>query len=114
MIAVIFEVEPKADKYEEYLSIAAELKPLLQTIDGFISIERFKSMSDEGKILSLSFWRDEEAVKQWRNLETHRAAQAKGRGSIFDDYRIRIANVERDYTLKNRNQTPTDSTAFHN
>lgn len=114
MIAVIFEVEPKADKHEEYLSIAAELKPLLQTIDGFISIERFKSMRDEGKILSLSFWRDEEAVKQWRNLETHRAAQAKGRESIFADYRIRIANVERDYTLKNRDQTPIDSTAFHN
>lgn len=114
MIAVIFEVQPKADKYDEYLEIAAELKPLLQTIDGFISIERFKSMAVEGKVLSLSFWRDEGAVKQWRNLETHRAAQAKGRKNIFDDYRIRIAEVARDYTMDKRAETPQDSKVAHN
>lgn len=113
MIAVIFEVQPKADKYDEYLAIAAALKPLLQTIDGFISIERFQSLNNESKILSLSFWRDEEAVKQWRNLEAHRAAQAKGRANVFDDYRIRIAEVSRDYTMSARAQTPQDSTIFH-
>ncbi|PCI86358.1 MAG: antibiotic biosynthesis monooxygenase [Hyphomicrobiales bacterium] len=93
--------------------IATELKPLLQTIDGFISIERFASMAVEGKILSLSFWRDEQAVKQWRNLEAHRAAQTKGRGKIFDDYRIRIAEVARDYAMNERDEAPKDSTDWH-
>lgn len=113
MIAVIFEVQPKTNKYDEYLSIAAALKPLLQNIDGFISIERFQSINDKSKILSLSFWRDEAAVKQWRNLEAHRTAQTKGRNEIFTNYRIRIAEVSRDYTLENRTQTPKDSTDWH-
>lgn len=113
MIAVIFEAKPKDNKYDEYLQIAAELKPLLSKIDGFISIERFASMAEQGKVLSLSFWRDEAAIKQWRNLETHRVAQAKGRITIFEHYRIRIANVERDYSLIKRDQAPTDSQQIH-
>lgn len=113
MIAVIFEVKPKPEQYDEYLKIAAALKPLLEDIDGFISIERFNSMAEDGKILSLSFWRDEQAIKQWRNLEQHRHAQAKGRHRIFDNYRIRIADVSRDYTIDNRQQTPSDSGVYH-
>lgn len=114
MTAVIFEVNLKPEQYDEYLKIAAQLKPLLLNIDGFISIERFTSMTEDNKILSLSFWRDEQAVKQWRNVEQHRRAQNKGRNSIFDGYRIRIADVERDYTLNDRHQTPDDSTDYHN
>ncbi len=113
MIAVIFEVKPKNNKMDEYLALAAELKQHLKTIDGFISIERFSSLSEEGKLLSLSFWRDEEAVKQWRNLEEHRAMQIKGRESIFDYYRLRVASVERDYTLQEREQAPIDSQKYH-
>src|SRR4051812_39448520 len=102
MIAVIFVVKPNAEKKQEYLDIAAELRPLLEGVDGFISIERFQSLSDEGKILSLSFWRDEEAVRQWRELEQHREAQKEGRERIFMDYRLRIAEVIRDYGMFDR------------
>src|SRR5690242_15669370 len=97
MIAVIFEVNPKKGRKEDYLNIAAELKSLLEEIDGFISIERFQSLAEEGKILSLSFWRDEEAVSRWRQLDAHRQAQKTGRTEIFADYRLRIAEVKRDY-----------------
>ena len=113
MIAVIFEVLPHAAHQQDYLDIAAELKPLLMTMDGFISIERFQSLSDPNKLLSLSFWRDELAVGQWRNTELHRAAQSKGRAGIFSDYRIRIANVVRDYSLHEREQAPLDSRQHH-
>src|SRR5215470_1145642 len=109
MIAVIFEAKPGAAERDEYLAIAAELRPLLDGIDGFISIERFESLSEPGKLLSLSFWRDEEAVKRWRALEQHRAAQAKGRGYIFDNYRLRMAEVNRDYGKDERAQAPEDS-----
>lgn len=102
MIAVIFEVEPHADTRDEYFRIAAELRPLLDEINGFISIERFESLSQPGKVLSLSFWRDEEAVAQWRAAEAHRAAQAEGRTRIFRDYRLRVAHVLRDYGMKGR------------
>jgi heme-degrading monooxygenase HmoA len=112
-IAVIFEVIPNEGKKQEYLDIAAELKPELVKIDGFVSIERFQSLTDPGKILSLSFWRDEEAIRQWRNLEVHRAAQAKGREYIFKDYHLRIADVVRDYGLFDRNETPVDSKEYH-
>ena len=114
MIAVIFEVEP-ADTAarESYLAIAARLRPLLDGIDGFISIERFQSLTEPGKILSLSFWRDEKAIAQWRNLEQHRAAQATGRDGIFRDYRLRIADVVRDYGLNDRAQAPADSRTAH-
>jgi heme-degrading monooxygenase HmoA len=97
MIAVIFEVRPKPGRTVDYLGIASALRPLLDRIDGFISIERFQSLSESGKILSLSFFRDEEAVAAWRNLEAHRRAQSKGRAEIFEDYRVRVAAVVRDY-----------------
>jgi len=113
MIAVIFEVCPHEQQRQEYFDIAAELRPLLEEIDGFISIERFESLTEPGKLLSLSFWRDEAAIAQWRNLETHRRAQAKGRDSIFSDYRLRIAKVERDYGLSEREEAPEDSLRAH-
>jgi heme-degrading monooxygenase HmoA len=106
MYAVIFEVEPEADSVEDYLDIAARLRPELEKIDGFISIERFKSLSQEGKILSLSFWRDEEAIARWRRHEQHHAAQRAGRDRIFRDYRIRVAAVVRDYGMHEREQAP--------
>ncbi len=111
MIAVIFEVFPVEDKIEEYLEIATSLKPQLEKIDGFISIERFSSLVEEGKILSLSFWRDEEAIATWRNLESHRTAQEKGRNGVFNNYRLRVANICRDYGMKERDQAPSDSKA---
>ncbi len=109
MIAVIFEVEPDPDCKQQYLDIAATLRPELLKIDGFISIERFQSLSDPNKLLSLSFFRDEDAVAEWRNLEAHRSAQSKGRTSLFQDYRIRIASVVRDYTKDSRDEVPHDS-----
>ncbi|UVK42735.1 antibiotic biosynthesis monooxygenase [Mesorhizobium sp. AR07] len=109
MIAVIFEVEPAAGRRDAYLGIAADLRPLLDGIDGFVSIERFQSLGDPNRILSLSFWRDEEAVKAWRNTEEHRQAQKAGRGGIFAGYRLRIAHVVRDYGLTERTEAPADS-----
>jgi heme-degrading monooxygenase HmoA len=111
MIAVIFEATPGAAERDEYLAIAAELRPLLDGIDGFISIERFESIYEPGKLLSLSFWRDEAAVARWRTMDQHRAAQAKGRARIFDAYRLRIAAVIRDYSNEDRAQAPADSRA---
>ncbi len=113
MIAVIFEVEPQAGKEDDYLGIAGELRPLVDEIDGFISIERFESLTQPGKILSLSFWRDEEAITEWRNIAEHREAQRKGRESIFSDYRLRIAAVSRDYGMHQRGDTPQDSRRVH-
>ena len=113
MIAVIFEVYPAADKVEEYLEIAAGLKSELENIDGFISIERFSSLVEEGKVLSLSFWRDEESIEAWRNLEPHRWAQKQGRGGVFENYRLRVANVSRDYGMSDRDQAPADSREVH-
>jgi heme-degrading monooxygenase HmoA len=113
MIAVIFEVRPKPDRRQEYLDIAAALRPQLEQIDGFISIERFESLSEPGKILSLSFFRDEVAISAWRNLDAHRRAQAKGRAEVFADYRLRIAGVVRDYGLHDRAQAPQDSRSAH-
>ena len=113
MIAVIFEVEPAPGRRDAYLGIAADLKPLLEGIDGFISVERFQSLVDPNKVLSLSFWRDEEAVKAWRNTQEHRQAQAAGRGGIFAGYRLRIAHVVRDYGMTERAEAPADSKAVH-
>lgn len=113
MIAVIFEVFPAEGKVEEYLDIATNLKPQLENIDGFISIERFSSLVEEGKVLSLSFWRDEKAIEEWRNIEAHRVAQEKGRKGVFSNYRLRVATVSRDYGMTNREQAPTDSKAVH-
>src|SRR5207253_6142381 len=113
MIAVIFEIWPKPGQKQRYLDLAAELRPLLETIDGFISIERFESLYEPGKMLSLSFFRDEAAVSAWRNLEPHRRVQALGRAEIFSDYRLRIAGVIRDYGMSDRAQAPADSRSKH-
>lgn len=113
MIAVIFEVCPHVKSKQQYLDIAATLGSMLKEMDGFISIERFQSLSNPEKILSLSFWRDEEAVAGWRNTEAHRGAQAKGRTEIFKDYRLRIGAVTRDYGLIEREEAPHDSKAIH-
>lgn len=113
MIAVIFEVEPRAGSRDAYLDAAARLKPLLESIDGFISVERFESLTNPGKILSLSIWRDEEAVAAWRNVEEHRRVQMAGRQTIFAGYRLRVAAVIRDYGMNDRAQAPADSRAAH-
>jgi len=113
MIAVLFEVQPRAGKKGAYLDAAAALRPLLAQIDGFISIERFESLTNAGKILSLSFWRDEEAVQTWRNLEAHRRIQGAGRKTMFSDYRLRVARVVRDYGMNDRAEAPEDSRAVH-
>jgi heme-degrading monooxygenase HmoA len=113
VIAVIFEVVPAPGRRQEYLDLAAALKPELERIDGFISVERFASLTDESKLLSLSFWRDEDAVKRWRNLESHRAAQARGRGGAFAQYRLCVAGVIRDYGMSERKEAPQDSRKAH-
>jgi len=106
MIAVIFEVEPKPGCAPEYFGIAAELRPMLEHIEGFISIERFESVTQPGRFLSLSFWRDERAIREWRSQESHRAAQLRGRARLFRDYRLRVADVIRDYGLDDRTHAP--------
>ena len=113
MLAVIFEVIPAPGRREEYLDLAAQLRPELEKIDGFISVERFASLTNENKLLSLSFWRDEEAVQRWRNLTRHREAQARGRSGVFADYRLRIASVVRDYGMTDRAEAPQDSRSAH-
>jgi heme-degrading monooxygenase HmoA len=113
MIAVIFEVWPRPEHKKRYLDLAAELRPLLETIDGFISVERFESIYEPGKMLSLSFFRDEAAVNAWRNIEEHRRAQIAGRAEIFSDYRLRISGVIRDYTMSDRADVPADSRRQH-
>ena len=113
MMAVIFEVEPAPGAMAEYLDTAAALRAELARIDGFISIERFESLTQKGKLLSLSFWRDEAAIAQWRNLEVHRRTQQAGRERIFADYRLRVAQVVRDYGLHERDQAPEDSRHRH-
>ncbi len=113
MIAVIFEVEPYPEHKSRYLEIAADLKPILENIEGFISVERFQSLTNEGKILSLSFFENEEAVLRWRSIEEHRQAQSEGRGTLFENYRIRVVQVLRDYGKQNRDQTPDDSREIH-
>ena len=113
MIAVIFEVWPKPERRHEYLDIAAALRRELEAIDGFISVERFESLSQPGKLLSLSFWRDEAAIRAWRNLDAHRAAQRRGRIEVFADYRLRVAGVLRDYGMAERTGVPQDSAAVH-
>ena len=112
-IAVIFEVIPVNGKKEAYLDIALSLKPELEKIKGFISIERYQSIYNPEKILSLSFWESEDAIKEWRNLEAHRIAQTKGRTHIFSDYHLRIAQVVRDYGMYERKEAPWDSKSYH-
>ena len=113
MIAVIFEVTPKPGHAEDYFAHAAHLKATLESMDGFVSVERFESVTQPGKFLSLSFWRDEDAVKTWRNQTQHRATQRAGREQIFADYRLRVASVIRDYGMFERDEAPDDSRAHH-
>ncbi len=113
MIAVIFEVVPHPSRQQDYLDAAAQLRPQLEAMDGFVSVERFQSLSQPGKILSLSFWRDEAAVRAWRVSPLHREFQAQGRGGIFDDYRLRVAAVLRDYGLNERAEAPDDARQAH-
>ena len=111
MIVVIFESWPKPGKSQAYLDMAAALMPLVGTIDGFISVERFQSVSEVGKMVAISFWRDEAAVTAWRNVMEHRRVQDKSRDGVFDDYRMRVACVTRDYSKRERTDAPSDSVA---
>jgi heme-degrading monooxygenase HmoA len=113
MVSVIFEVWPHPQHKQGYLDWAAELKRELEKMEGFISIERFQSLTDPGKLLSLQFWRDERCLAAWRNLQAHRDAQSAGRSTMFREYRLRIAEVTRDYGLNEREQAPADSRAAH-
>jgi heme-degrading monooxygenase HmoA len=113
LIAVIFEVWPVDGRAPEYFDLAAALKGALEKHDGFLSIERFESLTTKGKYLSLSFWRDEAAVRSWRNLAQHRQAQAVGRGGVFADCRLRVASVMRDYGMREREEAPADGRAAH-
>lgn len=113
MIAIIFEVIPADGQKDPYLDIAAEMRPLAEQIDGFISVERFQSLMHPEKLLSLSFWESEDAVEEWRKLAAHRRAQSKGRAGMFADYRLRVAHVLRDYGLNERAEAPQDSKAEH-
>ena len=113
MVTVIFEVWPHPEHRAGYLDWAAELKTELLKMEGLLSIERFQSLTDPDKLLSLQFWRDEECVRKWRNLQKHREAQKQGRGGIFKSYRLRIAEVLRDYTMDERAEAPKDSVKVH-
>lgn len=111
MIAVIFELEPRADQAPRYFELAAALRAELESIDGFVSVERFESLARPGRYLSLSFWRDEAALRAWRCHGMHRQAQQRGRSELFVGYRLRVASVLRDYGLHEREQAPADSRA---
>ncbi|HKL55477.1 MAG: antibiotic biosynthesis monooxygenase family protein [Roseovarius sp.] len=113
MIAVIFEVEPAEGQQAPYLDMAAKMRPLAEQVEGFISVERFQSLTSPGKLLSLSFWEDEAAVERWRQLEAHRGAQKAGRNVMFADYRLRVVSVIRDYGMHERDEAPADSRAVH-
>jgi heme-degrading monooxygenase HmoA len=113
MIAIIFELEPAEGRRADYLEIAARMRPMLEEIEGFVSVERFESLTTPGKLLSISFWEDEEAVARWRTLAAHRRAQSDGRAGIFADYRLRVAHVLRDYGMFDRAEAPADSRAAH-
>ena len=113
MIAVIFEFVPAEGRFPDYMKIVDTLREDLARADGFIGLERFESITTKGKFLSLQFWRDEEAVRKWRNLQKHREAQKQGRAAIFKSYRLRIASVLRDYEMDKREQAPKDSVAVH-
>jgi heme-degrading monooxygenase HmoA len=113
VIAVIFEFTAAEGRFPDYKALAEGLSDEVRNVDGFLSIERFQSISDPKRFVSLSFWRDEEAVRTWRNLQKHREAQAKGRGGIFSEYRLRVCTVLRDYTMRSRGEAPPDSVALH-
>lgn len=106
MFVVVFEIQPKEGREQDYLDLAASLKPEVEQIEGFISVERFQSLARPGRLVSVSFWRDEDAVKRWREHNRHHLAQLSGRGQIFADYRITVAEVERQYGMFDRAQAP--------
>src|SRR5689334_12300489 len=113
MIAVIFEFTPAEGRFPEYMGLVDTLREDLAKAEGFLSLERFESITNKGKFVSLQFWRDEESVRKWRTLQRHREAQSKGRAGIFESYRLRIASVVRDYTMDERSQAPADSVKVH-
>ena len=113
MVAVIFEFTPAPGRFKDYMQLVTELRSELDKADGFVSIERFESITAKGKCVSLQFWRDEESVRKWRILPQHREAQKAGRGGIFSSYRLRVCEVLRDYTQDERGQVPGDSVAVH-
>ena len=113
MIGVIFEVEPAEGRQQAYLDMAAQMRPLVEQIPGFVSVERFQSLTTPGKLLSISFFEDEAALEEWRRLEAHRRAQEAGRKTLFADYRLRVVSVLRDYGKENRAEAPEDSVARH-
>jgi len=113
MIAVIFEFTPAAGRFADYMQLVEQLRPELEKAEGFISLERFESITSPGKYVSLQFWKDEASVRKWRNVQLHREAQKKGRAGIFAGYRLRIAGVVRDYGMEARLQAPADSVAAH-
>jgi heme-degrading monooxygenase HmoA len=112
VIAVIFEVRPNEGQTDAYFQTAVDLRPRLEKVDGFVSVERFRSLAAPEKILSLSFFEDEDAVRRWRQTDVHRAAQCAGRDHIFADYRLRVARVLRDYSMLDRHETPPDLLAL--
>jgi len=113
MIAVIFELTPAPGRKQDYLELAAGLSEAVRDFDGFVSIERFQSITDPARFVSLSFWRDEDSVRRWRNVQKHREAQAQGRGGVFSAYRLRVAQVLRDYSMNSREEAPSDSVRVH-
>ena len=113
MIAIIFEVIPAKGRKDEYLDIAEEMRPMVHEVEGFISVERFQSLTDPDKLLSISFFEDEDAVERWRQLAAHRGAQSKGRRGVFSDYRLKVCHVLRDYGMFDRAEAPDDSRAAH-
>jgi heme-degrading monooxygenase HmoA len=112
-VAVIFEFTPVEGRFPDYMKLVGELKADLDRAEGFISLERFESITTKGKFVSLQFWRDEESIRKWRNVQKHREAQKKGRAEIFASYRLRIAKVERDYSNESRREAPNDSREIH-
>ena len=104
MMVVVFQVTMRDGRTQDYFDLAAELRPELEEIDGFISVERFQSLAEPGKYLSLSFWRDQAGIESWRAQRRHRAAQERGKREIFADFRISVAEVVRDYTLADRRE----------
>ncbi|MBV8032374.1 MAG: antibiotic biosynthesis monooxygenase [Betaproteobacteria bacterium] len=113
MVAVIFEFTPAEGRFKDYMALVETLKGDLAAAEGFISLERFESITNKGKFVSLQFWKDEESVRKWRNLQRHREAQKQGRARIFASYRLRIAQVTRDYTMTERGEAPRDSVEIH-
>ena len=113
MIAVIFEVEPAEGRTDDYLAMAAKMRPLAKATEGFVSVERFQSLTNPDKLLSVSFFEDEAALDRWRQLHEHRKAQKAGRGGMFAGYRLRVAQVLRDYGMEDRAEAPADSLAAH-